>query len=181
MITPIDIRKLEFSKSFRGYNPEEVRAALESIAKELEKQVKDNTSLKERLNLSDEKLKHFKMIEKTLQDSVLTMQTTLEEKRKAAEQEAQLIIQEAKLNASGEYKQYKEQINHLRSEIYTLESQKSKYFIRFKNFLRSQLDWLNTMEQEEGLTSTEESLDFKTATKPSQPETSQFPTTKRVS
>ncbi len=61
-----------------------MRTALDSIAEELEKQIKENKVLSEKLKITEERLNHFKLIEKTLQDAVVTMQTTLEEKKKGA-------------------------------------------------------------------------------------------------
>ncbi|MFC1585837.1 DivIVA domain-containing protein [Fibrobacterota bacterium] len=150
MITPLDIRKMEFNRKMRGYDADEVRAALDSIAMELEDQIKESTRLNERLKIAEERINHFKLMEKTLQDSVLTMQTTLDEKKKGAEQEANLIIQEAKSRASGELVDYTEKIKKLRTEIESLENQKTNYFIRFKNFLHSQMDWLDAMEKGDG-------------------------------
>ena len=67
MITPLDIRKLEFNKKLRGFDSDEVRTTLDSIAEELEKQIKENKGLSEKLGLTEERLNHFKLIEKTLQ------------------------------------------------------------------------------------------------------------------
>lgn len=146
MITPLDIRKLEFNNKMRGFDKEEVRTALDSIAEELEKQIKENKIISEKLNITEERLNHFKLIEKTLQDSVITMQTTLEEKKLGAEKEADLIIQEAKLKADSEMEDYIDKVKSLKSEVSMLEKQKMNYFIRFKSFLTSQMDWLKAME-----------------------------------
>ncbi len=148
MITPLDIRKLEFNRKMRGFDPAEVKTSLDSIADELETQIKENKQLSEKLKLTEERLNHFKLIEKTLQDAVVTMQNTLEEKRREAEQEAKLILQEAKLKANTELDEYVTRVKSLKSEINTLETQKLNYFIRFKNFLQSQMDWLQAMEPE---------------------------------
>ena len=45
-----------------------------------------------------------------------------------------------------------------------METQKSKYFVRFRNFLVSQLDWLETMEKSntEG-ENLEKHMDFRNA------------------
>lgn len=146
MITPLDIRKLEFNQKLRGFDKEEVRTSLDSIADELENQIRENKALSEKLKLTEERLNHFRLIEKTLQDSVVTMQITLEEKKKGAEQEAELIIQEARLKADAETEDYISRVRELKSEINQLEKQKLNYFIRFKNFLNSQREWMDAME-----------------------------------
>lgn len=146
MISSLEIRKLEFNKKMSGYDTAEVRSALESIAKEMETIQRDNTVKSEELAAAQERLSHFRLIEKTLQDSVLTMQTTLEEKRRSADHEAQLIIHEARQRAHEELSDYTERVRRLRDEIEYLENQKRNHFIRFKHFCLSQLEWLKSME-----------------------------------
>jgi cell division initiation protein len=147
MITPLDIRKLEFNRSFRGYNEDEVRAALDSIAKETEEAIRENTQLKERLKALEERVNQYKLLEGTLQDSVITLQKMTEEKKAVAEQEASLIIQEAKQKASAETTEYSEKIHTLKKDIQDLEDKKASYFARFKNFVSGQLEWLEAMEE----------------------------------
>ncbi len=149
MITPLDIKKHEFSPKWRGYDPDEVRALLESIAKEFEELNRQNTQLSERLKISEERVNHYRLIEKTLQDAVVTMQEILEEKRKAVEKEADLILQEARLRADAEVQSTREHQATLRAEIHELENQKSQFFIRFKNLLRSQAQMLEAMMESE--------------------------------
>ncbi len=161
MITPLDIRKVEFNRSFRGFDVNEAQTYLESVALEMEKLIKDNTRLSEKLKVSEERLNHFRLIEKTLQDSVLTMQSTLEEKRKSAEKESELIIQDAKNKAGNELIDYKDRIKDLKNDIQSLETHKTNFFIRFKHFLMGQLDWLQAMEKSESTQQSEKHfLDF---------------------
>jgi len=74
------------------------------------------------------------------------MQTTLEEKKQGANREANIIIQEAQLKANTEMEDYINKVKNLKAEINLLGKQKLNYFIRFKSFLNSQMEWLNAME-----------------------------------
>src|SRR5581483_10591946 len=85
----------------------------------------------------------------TLQDAVITIQNTLEEKRKVANQEADAIVQEARHRATEESLSSREHIAHLRSEIQTLENQKLQFFMRFRGLLRSQAQILEAMMEAE--------------------------------
>jgi cell division initiation protein len=150
MITSVEIRRLEFNKKMNGYDINEVRSALESIAKEMENLTRENIALTEQVKLSEERLNHFRLIEKTLQDSVITMQITLDEKRRGAEQAAELIIQEARHKAAGEIREISEKSRKLREEIEMLDQQRQNYYVRFRSFCKSQLDWLDSMEKGQG-------------------------------
>jgi cell division initiation protein len=149
MITPLDIKKHEFSTRFKGVDPDEVRALLETIAKDFEELTRQNIQLSERLKIAEERLNHYRLIEKTLQDAVITIQNTLEEKRKVAQQEAEAIITDARQKATDELQGSREQLAHLRSEIQVLESQKMQFFVRFRNLLRSQAQILDAMMEAE--------------------------------
>lgn len=149
MITPLDIKKHEFSQKFKGFDPDEVRALLETIARDFEELTRQNVQLSERLKIAEERLNHYRLIEKTLQDAVITIQNTLEEKRRVAQQEADGIIQEAKHRAGEETLSSREQIAQLRAEIHILENQKMQFFMRFRGLLRSQAQILEAMMEAE--------------------------------
>jgi cell division initiation protein len=149
MITPLDIKKHEFSTRFKGVDPDEVRALLETIAKDFEELTRQNVQLSERLKIAEERLNHYRLIEKTLQDAVITIQNTLEEKRKVANQEAEAIVQDARLRSAEEGMASREQLAQLRAEIHTLENQKLQFFMRFRNLLRSQAQILEAMMEAE--------------------------------
>jgi len=151
MITPLDVKKHEFSVRMRGYDKDEVRALLETVAREMEEGNRQNVAISERLKVAEERINHYRLIEKTLQDAVITMQNTLEEKRRMAEQEADLIIQEARARARDELQGSREQVGALRAEIYSLENQKQQFFMRLRSILRTQSQMLEAMmEAEDG-------------------------------
>lgn len=149
MITPLDIKKHEFGTRFKGYDTDEVRALLETIAKDFEEMTRQNIQLSERLKIAEERLNHYRLIEKTLQDAVITIQNTLEEKRKVAQQEAEAIITDARHKAADELMGSREHVAALRGEIYVLENQKMQFFSRFRNLLRSQAQILEAMMESE--------------------------------
>ncbi len=149
MITPLDIKKHEFSSRFKGYDADEVRGLLETIAKDFEELTRQNIQLSERLKIAEERLNHYRLIEKTLQDAVITIQNTLEEKRKVAQQEAEAIITDARQKATDELQGSREHLAEVRAEIYVLENQKMQFFSRFRNLLRSQAQILEAMMEAE--------------------------------
>jgi cell division initiation protein len=149
MITPLDIKKHEFSTRFKGFDQDEVRALLETIAKDFEELTRQNVQLSERIKIAEERLNHYRLIEKTLQDAVITIQNTLEEKRKVAQQEAEAIISDARLRANEELLSSREHVATLRSDIHILENQKMQFFARFRSLLRSQAQILDAMMEAE--------------------------------
>ncbi len=149
MITPLDIKKHEFSSRFKGYDKDEVQALLGTIAKDFEELTRQNTHLSERIKIAEERLNHYRLIEKTLQDAVITIQNTLEEKRKVAQQEAEAIITDARLRSNSEMLASRQNVANLHSEIHILENQKMQFFARFRGLLRSQAQILDAMMESE--------------------------------
>jgi len=78
-ITPMDIEQQEFTKSFRGYNEEEVDDFLDKIVKDYEELINENFKLNEEIEKIQEKLKEFSEIEETLRSSLLNAQKSAEE------------------------------------------------------------------------------------------------------
>jgi len=150
-LTPLDVRNQSFrKKTLGGYDPEEVHAFLNQAATELEKQSRLRTELNERLKIAEERVNYYKLIEKTLQDSVVTMQKTVDEIKHSADKEAELIIAEAKARAVREVEETKRRSDDLRSEIEVLKQQRTNYFIRIRALIRGQEELLEAMEREQG-------------------------------
>ena len=149
-ITPLDLKNQTFSKkTLGGYDPEEVHAFLNQMAKELEDQNKINTESSEKLKIAHERINYYKLIEKTLQDSVVTMQKSIDETKANAEKEAELLIAEAKAQAIKETERIRKEADSLRDEIFSLKTQKKNLFIRMRNLIQSQKELLDALEQGE--------------------------------
>ena len=88
-------------------------------------------------------------IEKTIQDAAVTMQRTMEEIKRNAEKEGELIVAEAKTRAQHEVENTKREAEDLRSEIEQLKQLRTNYFIRIRAMIKSQSDLLAAMEKEQ--------------------------------
>ena len=107
-LTPLDIRNQTFhKKSFSGYDPDEVKAFLETTATAFENMFRDRTNLTERLKVAEERVNYYRQIEKTIQEAVVTMQRTINEVKASAEKEAEIIVAEAKARAMREVESIK--------------------------------------------------------------------------
>jgi cell division initiation protein len=145
-ITPLDIRKQEFRKSFKGYDKNEVDIFLEMLAKEIENIVRDNKRMAEQLKELDSKIEDYKRMEKTLQDTLTSTQKTTDEIRRNARKEAEMILQKAKLQASEIIENAASKVKDLQSQISALKSQKDGFVIQLRSFLSSQLKMLEEVE-----------------------------------
>ncbi|MBK8801004.1 MAG: DivIVA domain-containing protein [Fibrobacteres bacterium] len=150
-ITPLDIRKQEFNRKMRGYDPEEVQGFLDQVATALEASNAMVAELEERLKESESRLGHYRLIEQNLQDAALTVQRSLDETKRLAEKEAELIVREAHSRAEREAESLKDRVVRLQTDIATLEMQRANFLVRLKAVVRSQGDLIEAMELEASL------------------------------
>lgn len=103
----------KFSRTLHGYNPDEVNSFLDDIISQVESMIESNRQKNEeimllknelsKLKLDEEyieKGKKFDELETTLNKAIVMAENTGEHIRKVAKQERDLILEEAKKNAS---------------------------------------------------------------------------------
>jgi cell division initiation protein len=98
-ISPIEIRKKEFEKAFRGYEKEEVDAFLQSLSQEWEKVQEESRELQRKVDFLEKEVTRMREVEATLFRTLKTAEDTssniIEQSNKAAE----LHVREAQMNA----------------------------------------------------------------------------------
>src|SRR5699024_3327902 len=90
-----DIHNKEFTRSFRGYDEDEVNNYLDQIIKDYELTIREKNDLQNKVNEMEERLKHFSEIEETLNKSIVNTQETAEGVKDSARNDTTLIIIEA--------------------------------------------------------------------------------------
>ena len=92
MISPIEIRRQEFSRRLRGYSKEEVDSFLVNIAEEFERLYRENAELKEAVQRAEIDMAKYKKLEETLNQTLLLAQQTAEEIKLNAHKEARMLL-----------------------------------------------------------------------------------------
>lgn len=145
-ISPLDIRKHEFRKSLRGYDPEEVMTFLDMVSIELENLVRENASLKDRLGSIDAQLKKYHEIEGTLRETLLSAQRAREETINTAKKHADVIIREAEVKAASIIEEGRGELSRLRKAFIELNVQKENYLVKIKAMINAQLEMLGNVD-----------------------------------
>lgn len=144
----MDISNKEFKKGIRGYNSEEVEDFLDKIAEDYEEMYKENTSLREKFALLNEKLDHYKDIENTIQNTLILAQNTSEQTRKSASEEAESIIR----RSNDEGKRIIDKANHqvikINEDFDKTKVEFTKFLAKYRNFINTQKDIFSDMESE---------------------------------
>ena len=149
-ITPVDLRKQVFKKALRGYDCHEVNGFLEMVSNELEDFLREHALLTERLRELDGKIEDYRNMEKTLKETLVSAQKTVDELRKNAEKEAALILQDAKVEAEGIVSEARNEIARLRGEITSLRSERESFLAQFEGLIQAEQKVLECYRDERG-------------------------------
>ena len=143
MITPLDIENKKFSKQMvNGYSVDEIDDFLDQLTLDYEKMYKENIESRNKIEELNNSLEHYKSIESTLQGTLLMAQTTAEEVKNVAKQQAEQILNEAQVTAKEAVGSLDNQIAMKRKELEDVQKQFDIYKAKMESLLISQLELL---------------------------------------
>lgn len=145
MITPLDIHNKVFSSSvFGGYDKEEVDFFLDKLAEDYEKIFKENIELRDKVNVLNEGIQHYKSMEETLQNTLVVAQNTAEDIKKNAYAKSDNILKEAEVRASKILSDATEDVTKIKREIDELKRNYSLFKSRIEGLINSHLELLKS-------------------------------------
>lgn len=150
-LTAVEIRKQEFSKTLRGYNPHEVTAFLEIVAAEFEQLQLTNKELSEKITETETALQTYKSIEKAIQQTFMQAQETSGKSIENARKEAQLLLHEAEMKASQILDKARSELTVLKEHMTILKAKKDSIVSRLKMLLNSEMELIKALEIDEEL------------------------------
>jgi cell division initiation protein len=115
-ITVVDIQHKTFKRALQGYDRTDVDQFLDEIIETLEDEATARAALEAEIADMKERISHFKSMEESLQSTLLLAQRTADEVKATAHREADLIRQEAKLQAEREISSIGDRIEETRRE-----------------------------------------------------------------
>ncbi|QSO53865.1 DivIVA domain-containing protein [Alicyclobacillus curvatus] len=143
-LSPLDIHNKEFSRSFRGYDEDEVDDFLERVIQDYESLIRQNKDLEEDVEQHKEKLRHFTNIEESLSKAIIVAQETAEEVKNNARKEAQLIIKEAEKNADRIVSEALNKSRKIALEVEEVQKHAAIFRARFRSLIQAQLEMLES-------------------------------------
>ena len=150
MITPLDIENKRFSKQIvNGYNVEEVDDFLDEITEDYEKIYKEVPILKNKIEELENGSSKYKAIEETLQNTLIMAQTTADDVKRVANQQAEQIINEAKSLAQKQVDELNSQIMIKNKELEDIKKQFEIYKAKMESLLISQLELLKDVNKDD--------------------------------
>ncbi len=148
-ITPLEIKRQQFKKVFRGYDTVEVDTFLEMLSNEMEELTRINKEYKDRILELETQLSDYKNIEKTLQQTLLQAQEATGKSIENSKKEAELIIRDAELKASQILEKARLDFSRVKEEIAALRARKESIISKLKVLLSSEIDLLKALEYDD--------------------------------
>ena len=150
LITPLDIENKKFSKQMmNGYNVDEVDDFLDELTLDYTKNYKEVNELRNKVEELNKSLEHYKTIEETLQNTLVMAQSTAEDVKKVAKQQADQIINEAKGTAQKQASDLDNEILAKKKELEDVKKQFDIYKAKTESLLISQLDLLKDINKDD--------------------------------
>ena len=150
MLTPLDIENKRFSKQMmNGYSCGEVDDFLDELTLDYTKNYKEVNELRDKVEELNKSLEHYKTIEETLQNTLVMAQSTAEDVKKVARQQADQIINEAKGTAQKQASDLDNEIVAKKKELEDVKKQFDIYKAKMESLLISQLELLKDINKDD--------------------------------
>jgi cell division initiation protein len=150
-LSPVEIRKQEFSKTFRGYDPNEVGTFLEMVAGEFEEMQTIIRTLSAKNAELETSLQNYKSVEQAIQQTLMQAQETSGRAIENSRKEAQLLLHETELKASQMLDKARNDLTSLKEHFTILKAKKDSIVSRLKMLLNSELELIKALEVDEEL------------------------------
>lgn len=148
-LSPLDIRKQDFTRRLRGYDPEEVQAFLHTLSAQWDSVLEDTRRQEERVRDLENKLRHYERVEEALQEALQTARESARQAMQAAEQKAQQIRHVAENDAERIKRDAEQERMRMRQETQAIHGRRKEIVARLRAFLISEMEMLAHFEGED--------------------------------
>lgn len=149
-ISAMDVENQLFTSRFRGYDRDEVRMYLKSVAEEIERLNLSSAEMRERVGLLETELEDLRSRERTLQQTLALAQTMAEELKARARAEGELVLQEARFRADQTLRQAQDQLARIEADVSRSRLERDSLERRLRNVIDQHLTLLDLRREARG-------------------------------
>jgi DivIVA domain-containing protein len=146
-LTPLDVRRYDFGRALRGYDPTRVDQFRDQVAEEMERLTRINQDLDQKARSFHEQLRAYRERDKALNDALVSAQQLRNDTREQAEREAQLIVREAEAQGERLLETARANVRKLEQELESLERTRRAYLAQMRTFITRQLSELDATDR----------------------------------
>ena len=141
--TPLEITQREFSRRFRGLDPDEVQHYLEQLAEEMTRLLQQVSEQAAQIQRLEGQMRGYQEREDTLRSTLVTAQKMTEEIKGNAKREGELMLKEAELRAEKLMDQAHQKLGQVQAEIAELRRQRDLFAAKLRGLLKTHSDLLD--------------------------------------
>jgi DivIVA domain-containing protein len=145
-LTSLDVRRYDFGRSLRGYNPEKVEQFREQVAEEMDRLGRINADLDTKARSFHEQLRAFRERDKALNEALISAQQLRADVKDQAEREAQLILKEAEAEGTRIIEAARAEVRRMEAELDSLDRSRRTYLSQMRALLARQLSEVEASE-----------------------------------
>ncbi|MEX0909312.1 MAG: DivIVA domain-containing protein [Gemmatimonadaceae bacterium] len=145
-LTPLDVRRYDFGRAFRGYDPARVDQFRDQVAEEMERLARINQDLDAKARSFHEQLRSFRERDKALNDALVSAQQLRAEMREQAEREAQLIVREAQQDAEKLVDSGKAELKKIEGEMEALTRSQRAFIAQMRGLIARQMSEIDAAD-----------------------------------
>lgn len=149
-LSALDIRKQEFARTFRGYDPEEVESFLQVVATGWQELVDDLRRANDKINEQQMKLEHYMKVEEALEEALQTARSSARQTIESAERKASDMLQEAENRIVSLQREADANRLEVKRETARYAVRQQEIVAKLRAFLVSEMEMLRHFETDTG-------------------------------
>ena len=146
-LSPLDIKKQEFTRTLRGYDQDEVQAFLDMLAGQWEALLAEQRRTEVQVGDLKAKMEHYQKVEEALQETLLTARERAQQALENARQEAAILVKKAVGESEDLTRAALKQRAQLMQEIQERVGRRDEIVARLRAFLMSEAELLAHFEE----------------------------------
>jgi cell division initiation protein len=149
-LSALDIRKQEFARTFRGYDPEEVESFLQVVATGWQELVDDLRRAQDKINEQQMKLEHYMKVEEAREEALQTARSSARQTIESAEKKASDMLQEAENRVVNLQREADANRLDVKREAARYAVRQQEIVAKLRAFLVSEMEMLRHFETDTG-------------------------------
>lgn len=145
-LTALDVRRYDFGRSLRGYDPERVEQFRTQVAEELERLSRLTQDLESKARSFHEQLRAFRDRDKALNEALISAQQLRADLREQAERESQIILREAQMEAERNMEFARQELSRMEDQLLSLDRTRRAFIAQMRLMAERQLAELTAAE-----------------------------------
>jgi len=149
-IAPLDLLQQQFSRRFRGFDPEEVQDFLKDLAEQIEDLLRENSAQAEKIRQQVQEIGQFQEKEASLRNTLVTAQKLSEQIKESAQREAHLLTREAEIQARKILEEAQSRLSRVEADIIEMKRQRDNLRAKIRFAIQTHQDLLDYTLGEKG-------------------------------